>query len=89
MEQKARERQLVEGTEEAIEKLTGVEYLKAKFFMRSVAEAIGMTAGAMHQWGDTVPEARVIEVSRVTGVPPHKIRPDLYDGYVLSGRESC
>jgi len=41
------------------------------------ARLIGVTAQAVSQW-DEVPPLRVLAVERVSGVPRHKLRPDLY-----------
>jgi DNA-binding transcriptional regulator YdaS (Cro superfamily) len=41
------------------------------------ARSIGVTAQAVSQW-DKVPPLRVLEVERVSGVPRHELRPDLY-----------
>lgn len=41
------------------------------------ARLIGVTAQAVSQW-DEVPPLRVLAVERVTGVPRHELRPDLY-----------
>jgi hypothetical protein len=42
-----------------------------------IAEALGITRGAVAQW-TRVPAERVLEVERVTNVPRHDLRPDLY-----------
>jgi len=42
-----------------------------------LAKLIGVTAQAVSQW-DEVPPLRVLEVERVSGVPRHELRPDLY-----------
>jgi DNA-binding transcriptional regulator YdaS (Cro superfamily) len=36
-----------------------------------------ITPQALSQW-ETVPPLRVLEVERITGVPRHELRPDLY-----------
>jgi len=41
------------------------------------ARLLGITAQAVSQW-DKVPPLRVLEVERVSGVPRHELRPDLY-----------
>ena len=40
-----------------------------------LAKALGITHGAVSQWDD-VPIERVHDVSRLTGIPAHELRPD-------------
>jgi DNA-binding transcriptional regulator YdaS (Cro superfamily) len=42
-----------------------------------LAEKLGITPQALSQW-ETVPPLRVLEVERITGVPRHELRPDIY-----------
>jgi DNA-binding transcriptional regulator YdaS (Cro superfamily) len=42
-----------------------------------VAAQLGITHGAISQW-DKVPVERVLDVERVTGIPRHELRPDIY-----------
>lgn len=42
-----------------------------------LAKALGLTRQAIYQW-DEVPSGHVLKVEEVTGVPRHKLRPDLY-----------
>jgi len=51
--------------------------LKAVGGQKALAEKIGVTAQAISQW-DEVPPLRVLAVERVSGVPRHELRPDLY-----------
>jgi len=44
---------------------------------RRLAETKQITSQAVSQW-DRVPAERVLEVERITGVPRHELRPDLY-----------
>lgn len=46
----------------------------------ALARAIGVTRFAVQQWKDAgIPAARVPAVSRLTGIPLHELRPDLFD----------
>lgn len=52
------------------------------FVLRNVdrsqlARDLGITTGAVWQWR-RVPAERVIDVSRLTGIPREELRPDLY-----------
>lgn len=38
---------------------------------------LGISSAAIRQW-DQVPPLRVLDVERLTGVPRHELRPDLY-----------
>lgn len=42
-----------------------------------LARDLGITPGAIYQWR-RVPAERVIQVERLTGIPRHDLRPDLY-----------
>jgi DNA-binding transcriptional regulator YdaS (Cro superfamily) len=42
-----------------------------------IAEAFGITHGAVAQWRKIPPE-RVLEVERITGISRHALRPDIY-----------
>ena len=43
----------------------------------ALARALGKTRAGLWQW-KRVPAERVLAVERVTGVPRHELRPDLY-----------
>lgn len=42
-----------------------------------VAQALGITHGAVSQWKKVPPE-RVIEVEHLTGISRYELRPDIY-----------
>ena len=42
-----------------------------------LGQELGISHAAISQW-DQVPPLRVLEVERITGVPRHELRPDLY-----------
>lgn len=42
-----------------------------------LAEGLGLTRSAVSQW-KKIPVERVLEVERLTGVPRHEQRPDIY-----------
>lgn len=46
-------------------------------FRVQLARLLGITHGAIYQWGE-VPAQRVLDVERLTGIPRHELRPDLY-----------
>jgi DNA-binding transcriptional regulator YdaS (Cro superfamily) len=45
--------------------------------LTKLAAFLNITKQAVAQW-DEVPPLRVLEVERVSGVPRHELRPDLY-----------
>ena len=51
--------------------------LKAAGGLAGLADPLGISIQAISQW-DEVPPLRVLAVERVTGVPRHELRPDLY-----------
>lgn len=42
-----------------------------------LARELGLSPGAVYQWRK-VPAERVLDVERITGIPRHQLRPDLY-----------
>jgi DNA-binding transcriptional regulator YdaS (Cro superfamily) len=44
---------------------------------KPLAIALGITPEAIYVW-DRVPVLRVLDVERITGVPRHELRPDIY-----------
>jgi DNA-binding transcriptional regulator YdaS (Cro superfamily) len=45
--------------------------------MQALANALGITLQAVWAW-KRVPHLRVLDVERITGIPRHELRPDLY-----------
>lgn len=43
----------------------------------AVGKALGITHQAVLQW-DQCPPIRVIELERLSGIPRHELRPDIY-----------
>lgn len=47
--------------------------------MASVAIAAGVDKATVTRWGQKrVPAERVLQVERITGIPRHMLRPDIY-----------
>lgn len=44
----------------------------------ALARALNISRSAVSQW-DRVPVERVAEVADITGIPKHKIRPDIFE----------
>lgn len=42
-----------------------------------LARALGLKRQAIYQW-DRIPSGHVLKVEELTGVPRHRLRPDLY-----------
>lgn len=59
--------------------MTGMELIRAKRGMISkIAADIGLTRGAVAMW-QTVPAERILAIERITGIPRHELRPDLWE----------
>ena len=59
--------------------MDGMAMIRAKRgLMAEVSRALGVTRAAVATW-PRVPAERVIEVSRITGIPRHDLRPDIYE----------
>lgn len=51
--------------------------LRREFRVADLAEKLGITAPAIYAW-TRVPETRVAAVSKLTRIPRHELRPDLF-----------
>lgn len=55
------------------------EYMRANALtVRDLADRFGVERTTIWRWQQRVPLDRVAEVARVTGIPVHDIRPDLF-----------
>lgn len=61
-----------------MQKLTGMDAVRDRMPLARLAREIGITRGAVAQW-DKVPAERLGAVTRVTGIQPHVLRPDLFE----------
>ena len=53
---------------------------------KDLAAQIGVRPSALCKWErGRIPAERVIEVERITGIPRHELRPDLYPPIVSEG----
>jgi DNA-binding transcriptional regulator YdaS (Cro superfamily) len=51
--------------------------LRQEFGAAELANRLGITAGAIYQW-KRVPEKHVAAVAKLTRMPAHELRPDLF-----------
>jgi DNA-binding transcriptional regulator YdaS (Cro superfamily) len=59
--------------------MTGMDLIRAtRGLAAKIARDLGITTGAVAHWR-VVPAERVPAVARVTNIPRHMLRPDLYD----------
>lgn len=57
---------------------TGIEALRqCGVPFAEIARQLDVTRGAIYQW-DKIPAERMGEIARITGLPPHIQRPDLF-----------
>ncbi|WP_143535377.1 YdaS family helix-turn-helix protein [Rhizobium sp. N122] len=61
-----------------MQKLEGMDAVRDRMPLARLAREIGITRGAVAQW-DKVPAERLGAVSRVTGIPLERLRPDLFE----------
>jgi len=51
----------------------------AGWTQQALADALEVTQGAVSQWmNKRVPAERVLEFEKLTGIPRHELRPDIY-----------
>lgn len=60
-----------------MQKLEGMDAVRDRMPLARLAREIGITRGAVAQW-EQVPAERLGVVSRVTGIPFERLRPDLF-----------
>lgn len=56
--------------------------LKRELNLAFIADEIGLTRAAVSAWAK-VPAERVVDIERITGIPRHTLRPDLYDPWTI------
>jgi hypothetical protein len=64
-----------------VEKINGEPSLRDAIVAACAEEGRPLTPNAVHAWGNLkkgVPPDRVMAVSKVLQIPPHKIRPDIF-----------
>lgn len=60
----------------------GMRLIRAeRGMMAKIARELGITRAAVGKW-DCVPGDELVEIERITGIPRHKLRPDLFGPYV-------
>jgi hypothetical protein len=55
----------------------GIALLRAQGLLGKIATALGVNRQATYKWL-RVPAERVLDVARITGIKPSKLRPDIY-----------
>jgi len=54
------------------------DYIEVHGNVTRLADALGITKGAVAQWDKKVPIKRVLDVERITKIPRALLRPDFY-----------
>lgn len=60
-----------------MQKLEGMDAVRDRMPLARLARELGVTRGAVAQWKQ-VPGERLVSVSRVTGIPMERLRPDMF-----------
>lgn len=60
-----------------MQNLTGMAAVKKRMPLSWVARELGINRSAVAQW-KKVPAERVLDVERITGIPRHQLRPDVF-----------
>ena len=59
----------------------GMSLIRAERGLQArLARELGITSAAVAKW-QRVPEDRLLDVERISGIPRNKLRPDLYRGW--------
>lgn len=64
------------------QKLTVSKVIESAGGIATAAKALGLPSNVVWNWcdRDSIPANWVLAVSKLTGVPPHKLRPDVFAG---------
>ena len=66
----------------------GMDLIRAEYgMMAKVARGLGFTRAAVRKW-QLVPDDYLVRVEQITGIPRHKLRPDLFGPYDRRGKAS-
>ena len=68
--------------------MTGMQRIRAqRGLIALIARELGITGSAISMWVK-VPPDRVPAVARITGIPRHQLRPDLWEAPESAGRDT-
>ncbi|MBS1070359.1 helix-turn-helix domain-containing protein [Gluconobacter cerinus] len=56
-----------------------LEAIKAAGGVTALAKGLGIKPPSVYSW-KKIPPGRVLAIAKLTGIPPQKLRPDLYEG---------
>jgi hypothetical protein len=66
----------------------GIRKLRAAKAFPAICDELGIARTAPYDW-KRVPAKRVLAISRITGLSPHELRPDLYPKRLLDGMKAA